>query len=512
MSTLRLPQTNNTMKVSLQRVNPALTVFALACATSFASCNKNKKNNEQQVETVQLKNQSVTPALVKTLPGFDNVKITTLLSSEDVLPQSTGFIYGGQPDGAGLMKNPNGDGYVMITNHEILQSVSRVYLDKTFKPVKGEYIVDGMGGQWRLCSATLATPEEHGFGPIFLTAGESGVESMIHAINPLAPVSDKANKFRTLKALGHCSAENAVPMPKSAYPGKTAIFIGEDESSAANSYGQINLYLSNSVGDLQNGKLYMLRRTNLNVVETDMAVGSSYDVEFVEYDNVTNATTGAQLTAQTVAKSALQFARVEDLDYGKGSAEANRTMYFVSTGIANARTTPIAGFTMWGRLYKLELNANDPLKGKLTPLIDGNENPGNSIVNPDNVCVTKNFVYIQEDGDSFYTENKHDGRIWQYNIATKVNKPVLEMDHRRNDATFNGKFNTSGENRLSSWEYGAMLDISDIIGVPNTFMVNLHPHTWQSDKFLINGKGADGSGVVNNREGGQTVILTGLER
>lgn len=98
-------------------------------------------------------------------------------------------------------------------------------------------------------------------------------------------------------------------------------------------------------------------------------------------------------------------------------------------------------------------------------------------------------------------------------------KPMLEMNHRRDDATFNVKYNTSRNSKLSSWEYGAMLDISDLVGKPGTFMVNIHPHTWRDDKY----KNADGSGInigsadltlssSSVLEGGQTVILTGVER
>ena len=483
--------------------------MALTSVGLLTSCNNDDSGTTTDTTDAvgEIKTHSVTPSLIKALPGFEKIKINPLISSDDKLEGSPTFIYGAQPDGAGMIKNPDGKGFIMITNHEILQSVSRVYLDNKLTPVKGEYIVDAAGGRMRLCSATMATPEEHGFGPIFLTAGESGIESMIHAINPFGPVSEKSTD-RTLPALGKCSAENAVPLPKTAYPGKTAVFIGEDESNPVNSMGQVNLYLSGTTGDLQNGKLYMLRRTDKNTVETDMQVGAAYDVEFVEYTN-TKTSTGADLVAQTIAGSALQFARVEDLDYGKGSQEANRTLYFTSTGISQAdKVTPVAGFTMWGRVYKLELNANDPLKGKLTPLIDGGVDPGNSIVNPDNVCVTQNFVYIQEDGDSFYKNNKHDGRIWQYNLANKSIKPMLEMNHRRDDATFNAKYNSVNSPNLSSWEYGAMFDISDLIGKPNTFVVNIHPHTWQDDKYL----NADGSGLTTNKEGGQTVIITDVEK
>lgn len=489
------------MKHFVQRKLGAITLSAITAATIITACQKDNKGGHQQ-GTVTLKDYSVTPSLVKSLAGFEGLQIYPLISSDDKLEGSPDFVYGAQPDGAGILKDPNSDGYVMINNHEILFSVSRVYLDKNLKPLKGEYIVDAKGGGMRLCSATMVTPQEHGFGPLFLTAGESGSESMIHQIDPFGSVNLKTTN-RTIPALGKCIAENAVPLPKTAYPGKTAIFIGEDDSN-----GQINLYVSNTVGDLTNGKLYMMRRTNLNSVETDMTVNTAYDVEFVEYDNVSTST-GAQLAAQTVTKGALQLARVEDLDYGKGSTEANRTLYFVSTGVSQAdKITPVDGKTMWGRVYKLELDANNILKGKLTPLMDGEVDPGNHIVNPDNICVTKNYLYIQEDGDSYYKNNKHDGRIWQYNIATKAMKPMLEMNHRRTDATFNAKYNPNNSTNLSSWEYGAMYDISDLIGKPNTFVVNIHPHTWTDDKFA----NADGSGITTNKEGGQTIIVTGIDK
>lgn len=489
------------------KLNSLMTrISPLMAAVLMSACSNSDDSTTPPPSGIEIKTQSVTPSLVKTLAGFENVKIYPLIGSDDTLPGSPAFRYGAQPDGAGMLKDPAGDGYIMITNHEILFSVSRVYLDKNLKPIKGEYIVDAEGGRMRLCSATLTSQQEHGFGPTFLTAGETDGESMIHAIDPLGS-ADLKKTNRTLAALGKCSAENAVPLSKNAFPGKTAIFIGEDESRVNQGLGQVNLYLSNTVGDLKNGKLYMLRRVDKNIVETDMEVGKTYDVEFVEYDDVANST-GANLAAETVAKNAIQFARVEDLDYGKGSVENNRKLYFTSTGKSDDRVTPLAGLTMWGRVYELVLDATDPLKGKLTPLVDGNVDPGNSIVNPDNLCVTQNFVYIQEDGDSYYTNNKHDGRIWQYSLANKTLKPMLEMDHRRDNADFNKKYNPGNETRLGSWEYGAMYDISDLIGKPNTFIVNIHPHTWLDDKFL----NADGSGLTTSKEGGQTVIITGVEK
>jgi hypothetical protein len=492
----------------------ALQIGAATLAASLVlGCNSTDAPTTDPVNpNINLTNQSVNPSLVKTLPGFENLQVTTLISSDDKLSGSPDFVFGGQPDGAGLMKDPTGDGYVLINNHEYLRAVSRVYLDKTFKPLRGEYIVDYEGGVWRLCSATLATPAEHGFGPVFLTAGETDSESMVHAINPIA-AADKKNRDRVLPALGKAVMENAVPLPKDAYPGKTVVIVGEDSGD-----GQLLAYVSNTVGDLQNGKLYFLRRTNQDAVETNMTQGQTYDVEFVEVDNA-KTQTGVQIAAQSVAKKAIQFARVEDIDYRKGSAANGRDVFFTATGVSEIdRKTPVPGKTMWGRVYRLQLDAADVLKGKLSIIADGAVDPGNNIVNPDNICVTNDYVYIQEDGDSYYIDNKHDGRIWQYSLTNGQLKPMLEMNHRRSDATFNAKYGTSGETRLSSWEYGAMYDVSDIIGVPNSFLVNLHPHTWRDMKY----NNADGSANTKAAsinasngaftEGGQVVLVRGVQK
>jgi len=476
---------------------------------SVISCQNDDNNDSDKVNAdIDFTSKSKIPAFVFAQPGFENLQISTLISTTDVLPESPSFIYAGQPDGAGFMKNPNGDGYVMITNHEIIQSVSRVYLDKTLKPVKGDYIVDAAGGQTRLCSATLATPEIHGFGPIFLTAGESGQESMVHGINPFGAANDKSRKDRVLPALGKASMENAVPLTKDAYPGKSVIIMGEDQSYAAShaSAGQVIMYVS-TVGDLNNGKLYALKRNDNIQVETTMTVGNSFDVSFVEIPNAKNST-GAEINTTVNDLKAIRFSRVEDIDYRKGSASNNREVYFTATGQSSNGTTPVDGYTMWGRVYKLVLDAKDPLKGKLELAVEGDSTPGTGIINPDNLCVTENYVYIQEDGDSYYPDAKHDSYIWQYNIASKTNKPWLNMNHKRTDGAWNSLYNTANNNRLGSWEYGAMEDISDVIGVPNTFIVNIHPHTWVNENF----KNADGSGLTSNIEGGQTVIIRNVQR
>lgn len=350
----------------------------------------------------------------------------------------------------------------------------------------------------------MATPAEHGFSKyLFLTAGESGEESSFHAIDPINPGSANTPKF--IPAFGKWSAENAVPLPKGAYQGKTVVMIGEDASN-----GQVAMYLSDKQGDLDNGKLYVLKRVDNDQVETNIVKGNSYDVEFVELTDA-KTSTGKALQQQTMDKKAISFARVEDLDYRKGSAANGREIYFTATGVSQSdKLTPVTGYNMWGRVYKLVLDASNPLKGKLEIAVEGADSPGKSIVNPDNLCVTENYVYIQEDGDSFYKLNDHDGTIWQYSIGSKALKPMLQMNHRRTDEAFNKKYNPTNFGLLSSWEYGAMYDISDLVGLPNTFVVNLHPHTWIDDKY----KNVDGgtSRLTNNNEGGQIVIVRGIAK
>ncbi len=465
----------------------------LAIAAAFSACDKEDNNAEKP----EFKNRSNAESFVTIDPAFASaINAYTLISSSDTIPASPGFVYGGAPDGQGFLKNPDGSGYIMVTNHENTWALSRVYLDKKLNPVKGEYIVNTDGGMFRLCSGSLATPEEHGFPkPTFLTTGESNVNAMTHAIDPLG-ISDPANQSRVKPALGKFSGENAVPLPKDAYAGKTVIILGEDAGN-----GQVYLYISNTPGDLDNGKLYVLRRSNLDQIEKNMSKGNSYDVEFVEVPNAKNLT-GTEIENLNPTLKSIQFARVEDLDYRKGGGANGREVYFVATGVSGQPDK-----TYWGRVYRLKMDAANPLAGKLEVIEDGDLNPGNDIINPDNLCVTNNYVYIQEDGDSFFPGASHNSLIWQYDIASGTKKRMLDL---KNKTLGSSKFNPTNDQRFATWEHGAMIDISDIIGEANTFLINIHAHTWvEGDRFLNPSKAVS---VQPYKSGGQTLILRGVPR
>ena len=239
-----------------------------------------------------------------------------------------------------------------------------------------------------------------------------------------------------------------------------------------------------------------------------MTEGATYDVEFVKIDNH-KTLTGTQIQALVDPLRAIKFGRVEDIDYRKGSAANAREVYFNVTGQDPTGVNAARPRTVMGRTYRLVLDASDPLKGKLTCILDGDKDNGiaKDFQNPDNICVTQNYVYIQEDSNTYGTED-HDAYVYQYNIATGELKKVFELDHRRT-APDAAKYNVGGTSAKGSWEYGALVDISDIIGVPDVFIIAIQPHSWTDPRFA----GVDGGTKrPAEKQGSEIVILKGLPR
>ena len=499
------------------------TVSKLLLAGSFmatVACQKvsEKKELEQALSATASSdaftptNYSVTPPLVKKLAGFEALEVYSLIGSDDTLSYSPSFIFGGSADGAGLLKLPAGGfagipnaKYAYIVNHEDNFAVSRILLDGRLRPLKGEYILNSNGGTWRLCSATMATPQENGFGPTYLTCGESGEESRTHAISPLE-IAYSPSMSKEVPGLGRWSAENALPLSQKAYAGKTIIMVTDDDSG--NEGGQVNLYMSDVVGDLNNGSLYTLRRTNLDTRERSMTTGSTYDVEFVQIEDAATLT-GRQMNVKTTELSAIKFGRVEDIDYRKGGGDKNRELFFTVTGQPFSGVNADSSRTKYGRIYRLKLDKNNPLKGKIEVVLDGDVRPGiaDQFQDPDNICVTENYVYVQEDPNS-YGDETHDAYLYQYNLLTKELKKVFEIDHRR-DAADAVKYNPTGPSSKGSWEYGSMIDISNTVNVPGTFLLCVQPHTWRGAKYA----GVDGGTLrATENQASQVLIVRGLER
>ena len=247
---------------------------------TLISCNDDAKSSDETTSVV-LANQSVTPVLLKKQTGFEIWNFFRLLALMMFWQKAQIMFFGGSADGSGLLKNTDGT-FTFLVNQEDNFAVSRITLDKTFKPTKGEYLLNSNGGFSRLCGASMATVAEHGFGPLYLTCGESGEESPTQGINPYGDVG-AASVVKALPGLGRVSAENALPLRKTAFAGKTVVVIGNDDSGTYG--GQVFMYVSNTVGDLTNGSLYMMKRTDDNQREKDMVAGQSYNVSFVKIEN-----------------------------------------------------------------------------------------------------------------------------------------------------------------------------------------------------------------------------------
>ncbi|NAS30485.1 hypothetical protein GTQ40_05855 [Flavobacteriaceae bacterium R38] len=490
-------------------------LMLLVGLVAFYSCNnddaitfvipeaENPDPEPEPAPVVALANHSVTPSFILPQPGFENLQSFSLFGSADRLPDTPNFRFGGSADGAGLLANADGT-FSYIVNCENNFSVAKVTFDGTFRPVAGEYIYNSIGSDGtRLCSATLATPEIHGFGPLFLTAGESGEESVISGVDPNASsANNTAPQF--LPALGRASWENAVPLPQTAYDGRTVILLGEDDTTS----GRITMYES-SLGDLEGGNVYVLvvldSDGNPITAENELGEGETFDVRFERIENAINMT-GAEQELAADGFSAMPFKRVEDLDYRKGAGN-ERTVFFNVTGSASSRNP---NGTTQGRVYRLDLDSNSAFTGTLTCVIDGDD--PNSILgglvlqSPDNITVTENYAYIKEDPNGGINLS-HYSYIWQYDIANNTIRPAVELDLESGLGDPNDPFGRENAS-FRSWEYGAMIDVSDVIGVADTFMVCIQTHTWREDRFI----NVDGGGMSSDNQGSQVVLIQGLPR
>ncbi|WP_299216512.1 alkaline phosphatase PhoX [uncultured Aquimarina sp.] len=480
-------------------------LLALCCGLLFISCNDDDDTSTPPIgDLIELESRSTSPVLLKKMSGFTDIEIYNLLSSEDTYIPN--FTYGSMADGAGLLRNADGT-YTLINNIEADYAVARITLDETFKPIKGEHILNAVAtAETAQCSGSMITPEEHGFGPMYLSGGEWGGNSKgVFATDPYRDPS-VASTPRMLTAMGQWSTENAVAIGKDAYPDKTVVFIGDDNSNNEIPSGQLGMYVGNR-GDLEGGKLYGLKVTSPGITyEMDMEEGTAYDMEFVE---LTEKDIDL-LDTEAKSKGVMGFSRLEDIDWRRGSAANNREVYLAVTG----RDKPdlIGKGTRSGRVYKVVLNENDPTgAGKITCVLDGDKEGGKAEAfhSPDNILITENYAYIQEDPNGiqdFKPAAAHYARLYQYNLNSGALKAVLECDQINAAAQGYGPADRT-------WEITGMIDISDIIGVDETFILMTQNHGWErADGTPFTDPNANPNVADSRKEGSMMYIVKGLGR
>ncbi len=479
-------------------------VLLLAGLVSATSCDKlddftGGNGGSEEEQGVTLKNHSNVPSYFKMDPAFSNVEVYSLLSSGDVLPDSPDFVYGSLADGAGLLKEVDGS-FTLINNLEGDYSIARIAFDKTFKPVSGEYILNAEATAYTAqCSGSLITPEEHGFGPTYLSGGEWGGSSKgVFATDPYKSASN-ASVATLLPALGGWSTENAVAIGKDAFPGKTVIFIGDDHSDNEVPSGQLGMYVSDQ-GDLNNGKLYTLSVPNIDY-EMGMIEGETYEAEFIEMEERDIDL----LDAEAKEKGAMGFSRLEDIDWRRGIAANQREIYLTVTG--RQRDALVGKGTIYGRVYKVVLDEEDPTKATISCVLDGDKLDGKAKAfhSPDNIVVTENYAYIQEDPNGYpdTADKAHFAQVYQYNLNTGELKTVLECDQET--AAANGVGSVD-----NNWEITGMIDVSETIGVDDSFIMITQNHGWVPEDGTSFTDPLANSRPDAFKEGSQLFLLKGL--
>jgi len=252
--------------------------------------------------------------------------------------------------------------------------------------------------------------------------------------------------------------------------------------------------------------------------EMGMKEDTSYDVEWVKVEERTLS----ELNQEAIDSLAIGFQRIEDIDWQKGSAVANRNVFFNATGRYRANNPDLANRgTTFGRVYKLELNAEDPTgDAKLVVVIDGDKKGGigDGIHSPDNILVTENYAYIQEDPNGYAALNdKINGfaKLWQYDINSKTLTEVMECNQVVASSLDIGNTN-------SMWEITGLIDVTDIIGATEpTFVGGAQVHGWRPDVNPNNTQRADGKFFFDEtaidessarKEGSFLFKITGLAR
>ncbi|WP_440881116.1 phosphatase [Tenacibaculum sp. C7A-26P2] len=449
---------------------------------------------------------SKTPNFLKVTNAFSHLKIHPILSSEDVIPNSPDFVYGSMADGGGLLAAADGT-FTYINNIEADYSIARIQLNAQLRPVSGEYILNAVAtANTAQCSGSLITPDEHGFGPYYLSGGEWGGSSKGVFLTEPNKSSSEAGSAKMLTNMGQWSTENAVAIGEKAYLDKTVVFIGDDNSDNNVPSGQLGMYVGNK-GDLEGGKLYGLKVTSPGVTyEMDMSEGIEYEAEFVEL-------TEKEITAldtECKTKGVMGFSRLEDIDWRRGSAVNNRELYFAVTG----RNKPglVGKGTIYGRVYKVVLNENDPTgSATITCILDGDKIDGKAKAfhSPDNICVTENYVYIQEDPNGYFdtADKTHWARLYQYNLTTGALKVVLECNQ---EVAASKGYGTVDK----AWEITGMIDVTKVVNNgKNTFMVITQNHGWEpSDGTAFTDSKANADVSNSRKEGSVLHLITGLER
>ncbi len=395
---------------------------------------------------------------------------------------------------AGIVRTHGSKG-AFVSEWKIRRSDLRVLEGRDLTP-DAAHVYNWVGGAYvpgttawnRFCSSDLPAPEAFRFRNLgtterILLNGEENNDGRAWAHIATGPNKGQAWQ---LPRLGRLAWENAVASPR-AHEKTIVIALDDgDLSTAATTAAPCELFVyigtKTSTGTeieragLTNGKLYGVKVTvgGVPVVEehattalggaSDTSPGNAGRFSLVpmgpgDSGDVSAWTTGAQLTADSVAKGLLRMRRIEDGAWDPRPNRAN-DFYFVTTAIADP--APATTFTP-SRLWRLRFDdiQNPEAGGTLTNLLP-NSSPQRMM---DNICIDGlGRILIQEDlGNTSVL-----GRIWLYGIDSG---DLIEVA-RHNPTLFDP---TSPHWMTNDEEASGIIDASEILG-EGWFLLDVQAH------------------------------------
>jgi phosphodiesterase/alkaline phosphatase D-like protein len=455
-------------------------------------------------ETSKAPSSSATPYVIPSTPG-SGVSVKSILTVGDSVnnkPDGTPYKMVGIPDGLGAFDNGDGT-FTLLMNQEIGNTsgiarahgatgafVSSWIINKSDLTVKsGEDLIKKVYN-WnsatqssdttastisfnRFCSADLPSltafyNSKTGLGTqerIFMDGEEGGANG--YAVASVATGANKGNAY----ILGKLN-------PSTNGSGLTAV--GGWENLLANPFAQDKtVVIGNNDGGTgvlaQALAVYVGNKTNTGT-EVDRAGLTNGVTKFVNVtgntDEIVNTTTRATNitngTAFTLSSTAqTKFSRPED---GAWNPLDPNQYFFVTTDQIDQVSDGLGTQVGRSRLWRLNFKdiTNPDAGGTIDLLLDGSEGQ----VMFDNLTVDKyGHILLQEDTGGA----QHNGKIWQYDIATDSLKLIAKHDPARFGDIVGGVQTAPTAPFNIDEESSGIIDAQDILG-PGWFLFDTQAH------------------------------------
>lgn len=442
-------------------------------------------------------NSSQSPYLV---PVAGGVQAQSILTAGDVvprLPRGGPYRMVGIPDGAGAFDNGNGT-YTLLVNHELPANagvvrehgttgafVSKWMIAKhTNQVIAGEDLIKvvapvpgGSAPFARFCSGDLPAASAFfnaasGKGTpnrIYMNGEESGAEGRAFGHVVTGPA---AGTSYFLPRLGRFSWENSVANPGS---GDKTLVLGADDSTP----GQVYLYVGDKQttgsdvdrAGLTNGNLFGIAVTAAPLEDRTGGVNGSTSFSLVGLGDVSGLS-GTTLDSLSNSAGVTRFLRPEDVTWEPADP---RVAYFVTTDRYDQVKDNVGSQIGRSRLWKLTLNSlTAPTGGSIVLLLDGTEATNMM----DNLTADgRGHVILQEDVGG----QAHNGKIWQYDLATDSLKLLLRHDPAR----FGDLNRPPSAPYTNDEESSGIFPAFDILG-PGWFLLDVQAH-YPTDAETVEG-------------------------